>query len=71
MNTDSWAVSAVWGRVGAAILSFVALVLGYFGYSMGADEQEAAFTLISSLLAGVAGVLALVSKIRETKKKNG
>ena len=71
MATDSWAASAVWGRVGAAILAFVALILGYFGYQMGADEQAAAFEVVATILTGISGVLALVSKIREGKKADG
>jgi uncharacterized membrane protein len=62
---DSWKVSLVWGRVGAAVMAIVAMLLGFFGYQMGAEEQSQVVELGTSILAGLAGVLALVSKIRE------
>lgn len=71
MSTDTWVASAVWGRVGAAVLALAAFILGLLGYNLSAEDQEAAYGLISSVLAGIAGVLALVSKIREGKKADG
>jgi len=71
MKTDSWAASAIWGRVGAAILALIAFILGLFGYTLGPEDQVLAYELVSTVLAGVAGVLALVSKIRESKKSDG
>lgn len=65
---DSWIVSMFWGRLGAAILALVAFLLGIWGYSLSKEDQEVAFTLISSILAGVGGLLAVISKIREGKK---
>lgn len=65
---DSWIVSAIWGRIGAAIIALVAFALGTVGYVVTPDDQEAAYTLVAGILAGIAGVLALVSKIRESKK---
>ena len=68
MKVDSLAMSLVWGRVGAAVLALLSFILGLFGYTMGAEEQAAAYEIISSVLAGLAGVLAIVSKIRESKR---
>jgi len=65
---DSWIVSVFWGRLGAAILALVAFVLGILGYGFSKEDQEAAFILITPILAGVGGILALISKIREGKK---
>ena len=65
---DSWIVSVFWGRLGAAILALVAFILGILGYSFSKEDQEAAFLLITPILAGVGGILALISKIRESKK---
>lgn len=65
---DSFKASLVWGRIGAAVLALAAFILGLFGYSFGPEDQEQAYTLISSLLAGVAGIMAVVSKVREGKK---
>jgi len=65
---DSWVVSALWGRIGAAVLALLAFVFGIFGYSMGAEDVGSANEVITAILTGVAGLLALISKIRETKK---
>jgi len=65
---DSWIVSVFWGRLGAAILALVAFVLGILGYAFSKEDQEAAFLLITPVIAGVGGILALISKIREGKK---
>ena len=65
---DPWIVSALWGRIGAAVLALLAFVLGIFGYSMGPEDVSTATKLITALFAGIGGLLALISKIRETKK---
>lgn len=65
---DKWIVSVVWGRIGAAVLALLAFILGIAGYSMGAEDVASANEIITSLIAGIAGILALVSKIRESKK---
>ncbi len=65
---DPWIVSMVWGRIGAAVLALFAFVLGIFGYSMGAEDVGAANEMIMAVISGIAGLLALISKIRETKK---
>ena len=65
---DSWIVSVFWGRLGAAILGLLAFVLGLWGYTLTKEDQDSAFVLITTIITGVGGVLALISKIRETKK---
>jgi len=67
-SPDSFKASLIWGRIGAGVLSIVALVLGFVGYQMTPEDQASAYALVSSLIAGVAGVMAFVSKIRESKK---
>lgn len=67
-KTDSLAASLIWGRIGAAVLALVAFILGLFGYSMSADEQAAAVSLIGAIITAIAGALALVSKIRERSR---
>lgn len=64
---DPWYV-AVWGRLGASVLALTAFALGIRGYTVGPEEIATVETLITSLLAGVAGVLAIISKVRESKK---
>jgi hypothetical protein len=65
---DPWIVSAIWGRIGAAVLCLVAFALGLLGYTFGPEDIESTEALITSILAGVGGVLAIASKIRESKK---
>ena len=65
---DSWIVSVFWGRLGAAILGLLAFVLGLWGYTLTKEDQDSAFVLITTIITGVGAILALISKIRETKK---
>lgn len=65
---DSWIVSVFWGRLGAAILGLLAFVLGILGYTFTQEAQTSAYALIMTIITGVGGVLALISKIRESKK---
>jgi len=65
---DSWIVSAVWGRIGAGVLALGAFVLGIFGYTLSPEEQQTGLVLVTGLIAGVGGMLAIVSKVRESKK---
>ena len=65
---DKWIASMVWGRIGAAVLCLAAFFLGIFGYSVTPEDLETTEALIASILAGVGGALAIVSKIRESKK---
>jgi len=68
MKVDSIMVSAMWGRVGAAILMFVSIGLNAIGFEFTSEDQGAANTIIVSVI-GLAGAgMALVSKIRETKR---
>ena len=55
-------------RTIGAVLALLAAVLGLLGYSVSEADQEVAYTLISGVLAGVGGLLALISKIREGRK---
>lgn len=65
---DPVVISVVWGRLGAAILALVAFLLGIFGYTLAPDDQASLSEVIGALLAGVASVLAIASKVRESKK---
>lgn len=67
-NKDSWIVSLVWGRIGASVLALVAFGLGMAGYQMDMDQQKMVFDVIASIFAGGAGILSIVSKVRESKK---
>jgi len=65
---DSWIVSTVWGRIGAGVLALGAFVLGIFGYTLSPEDQQTSLALITALIAGVGGMLAIISKVRESKK---
>ena len=65
---DSNVVSLFWGRIGAAILLLISVVLQGFGYTFGAEDQSMVFDAISSVLAAVALIQITFSKIRESKK---
>jgi ABC-type nickel/cobalt efflux system permease component RcnA len=64
---DSWIASLVWGRIGAAVLVLIAAGLSLFGYSISPEETNMAYELIAGILAGIGGIMALVSKIRERR----
>jgi hypothetical protein len=65
---DSFAASLIWGRIGAAVLCLAAVALSALGVDFSADEQSNVNELVGGILAGIAGLLAIVSKLRESKK---
>ena len=68
MKTDTWVGSMLWGRVGAAILTIVAMILGGYGFEFSASDQQAVFASIAGVLQGIGAVMMVVSKLREQKK---
>jgi len=67
-SKDTLVVTILWGRVGSAILGLVAFVLGLCGYALAPEDLDRIEPLIGSILAGLAGVLAIASKLRESRK---
>lgn len=65
---DPTMLSLIWGRVGAAVLALVAFGLGLLGYSLTPEDQTTLSGIVGTVLAGIAGVLAIISKVRESKK---
>uniref|UniRef100_A0A6M3LEE9 Uncharacterized protein n=1 Tax=viral metagenome TaxID=1070528 RepID=A0A6M3LEE9_9ZZZZ len=65
---DPVGLSLIWGRVGAAVLALIAFGLGIWGYTLSPEDQASAAELIGSIMAGVAGLFAIISKVREGKK---
>lgn len=65
---DPVALSLFWGRIGAAVLSVAAFGLGILGYTLTAEDQASLGSVIQTVLGGVATVLIIVSKVRESKK---
>lgn len=61
-------LSVVWGRVGAAVLILASVILSAFGFVFDVDDQAALFEAISIALGALGAVLAMVSKVRESKK---
>lgn len=64
---DSFKASLIWGRIGAAVLCMVAFVLQTFGIDFSPGDQAGANETITGIIAGIAGLMALVSKLREKK----
>jgi len=67
---DTTTISLLWGRIGAAVLLLIATVLQGFGYTFDLPAQEAVFDAVSAVLGGVALILVVISKVRESKKLN-
>lgn len=65
---DPTILSLLWGRIGAAVLALAAFGLGLLGYSLTAEDQAGLSGIITTALTGVAGLLAIISKVRESKK---
>lgn len=65
---DSFQASLIWGRIGAAMLCLTAFVLSTFGIDFTPGEQAGANETITGILAGLAGIMALISKLREKKR---
>jgi len=65
---DPWIVSVVWGRIGAALLALIAFILGIYGYTVSPEDTATVYDLVAAIFAGCAGLWAIISKIRETKK---
>jgi len=65
---DSLLTSLIKGRVGAAVLSLVALVLAGWGYTLDEAAQAQILDVLVVFATGISTVFALWSKIRETKK---
>ena len=63
---DSWIASLVWGRIGAAILVLIAAGLSFFGVDVSPEDTTNANDLIAGILAGIGGLMVLISKIRES-----
>lgn len=65
---DSFQASLIWGRIGAAVPCLTAFVLSTFGIDFTPGDQVEANETITGILAGVAGIMALISKLREKKR---
>jgi hypothetical protein len=68
MKSDSWIGSLLWGRVGGALLVFIAFGLSLIGIEFSTEEQKQAFDAVQMAMAGVGVIMAFVSKWRESKK---
>jgi hypothetical protein len=65
---DPYYASMLWGRIGSAILILTATVLQGFNFAFDFETQEVLFNHISLVLYNGGGILAVLSKIRESKK---
>lgn len=65
---DTLVASALWGRVGSAILVMLSVALGAYGIEFSDQDQAAAFEAIAAILGSVGAIMALVSKWREGRQ---
>ena len=72
MKTDKFWMSAIWGRVGAALILIVGTVLQSLGIEVTQDQMDGANSVIGDLINNVhiviAAAMVLISKLRESKK---
>lgn len=66
MKVDTYKVSLVWGRIGATVCGLLAMTLSLFDIKLTADEQAGLTDAVTGVLAGMSGILAFISKLRET-----
>jgi len=69
IKVDGWLKSILVGRIMGGLLLIGALVAQKYGYDVTSEDQKAIMDLVTGLLAGVGGLLLLISKLRE--KING
>lgn len=69
MKSDTWLGSLLWGRLGASILMVLGIGLQAYGYEFSADQQQAVFQIISTILGGGGALMAIFSKVREKKRE--
>lgn len=67
-KTDSFWLSALWGRLGAFIWIILSMVMGYFGYTVSEEDQRVGYELVSAIFGAIGGILVLWSKVRSTKR---
>jgi len=65
---DSLIQSLFKGRLLASVLAIGASIAGLYGYSISPEELQNFEVLITSVITGVAGIIAALSKFRESKK---
>lgn len=63
MKTDTWVASAIYGRVGAAIWTLIAV-----GFGLSAEDADMGNKAIIAILGGIGVLLTIVSKVREKMK---
>ncbi|MBI5550730.1 MAG: hypothetical protein HY911_04425 [Desulfobacterales bacterium] len=72
MRTDKWWMSALWGRIGAAVVLIGGTFLQASGIDVTPEQMDHANTLIDSLISNlhilVATAMVIISKLREGKK---
>lgn len=69
MKTDTWIGSAVWGRIGGAVMILAAFIAQGIGIDISAEEQQQAFGAIQTMMAAIGGLLVVISKFREKARE--
>lgn len=65
---DSFIVSLLKGRIGAGVLSLIALVLSYYGMSLSEGDQAKLLDSLVVIATAGSSIYAFLSKLREGKK---
>jgi len=65
MKFDPLWLSTLWGRIGATIMGFAAMILGFMNIDFSIEDQSNAVAIVTAILGGLAGLWSLISKLRE------
>jgi uncharacterized membrane protein YhaH (DUF805 family) len=72
MNTDKFWMSALWGRIGAALILIVGTMLQSMGVDVTKEQMDSAHgvidTLIQNIHVVVAAIMVVFSKLRERSR---
>lgn len=58
-NKSWWASKGVWG----GLVAVLAAVAGIFGFTFGVEAQEATVAMVTQILAGLGGLLAIWGRV--------
>lgn len=65
---NGWKTQLQSKTVWAALIAILASVAGIAGYSISPEEQENVVGLATSVVTGVAGVIAWIGRVQATKR---
>lgn len=65
MNKNWWESKTIWG----ALIAVVASILTIFGYDISQDDQEQLSVAITSIIAAIGGVIAIIGRVKVKDQK--